>query len=71
MKSPMFDTGEKQRWIRHFNEFRCYFQMLDKIIGTAKGNQKHVLGTQRELLSKRNLEKVRKYSMNGKNICKE
>lgn len=46
--------------------------MLDKMIGTAKGNQKHVPGTQRELLSKTNEEKVRKYSMNGKNnICKE
>lgn len=40
--------------------------MLDKRISTAKGNQKHVLETQRELLSKGNQEKARKYSMNGK-----
>lgn len=37
------------------------------MISTAKGNQKHALGTQREPLSKGNQEKVRKYSMNGKN----
>lgn len=57
--------------IKTFQRIQMFFQMLDKMIGTAKGNQKHALGTQRELLSKRNPEKVRKYSMNGKNICKK
>ena len=39
------------------------------MISTARGNKKH--GTQRELLSKGNQKKVRKYSVNGKNIGKE